>query len=78
MRFLFRDILKEKKKIDDGIFNGIYCTLQVIVSNFSRIYHQNQRADKRRAQKVNKNVNIYIYIANLLNLPIHLKSLKVI
>merc|ERR1712107_720431 len=23
----------------------------VIVSNFSRIYHQNQRADKRRAQK---------------------------
>lgn len=25
----------------------------VIVSNFSRIYHQNQRADKRRAQKVN-------------------------
>ncbi|XP_042186800.1 potassium voltage-gated channel subfamily D member 3-like isoform X2 [Oncorhynchus tshawytscha] len=26
----------------------------VIVSNFSRIYHQNQRADKRRAQKVQK------------------------
>ncbi|XP_068451076.1 A-type voltage-gated potassium channel KCND3-like isoform X1 [Clinocottus analis] len=26
----------------------------VIVSNFSRIYHQNQRADKRRAQKVKK------------------------
>lgn len=25
----------------------------VIVSNFSRIYHQNQRADKRKAQKVN-------------------------
>jgi hypothetical protein len=24
----------------------------VIVSNFSRIYHQNQRADKRKAQKV--------------------------
>jgi hypothetical protein len=24
----------------------------VIVSNFSRIYHQSQRADKRRAQKV--------------------------
>lgn len=24
----------------------------VIVSNFSRIYHQNQRADKRRAQQV--------------------------
>ncbi|KAK3512336.1 hypothetical protein QTP70_005805 [Hemibagrus guttatus] len=26
----------------------------VIVSNFSRIYHQNQRADKRRAQKHNQ------------------------
>lgn len=26
----------------------------VIVSNFSRIYHQNQRADKRRAQKVSR------------------------
>lgn len=26
----------------------------VIVSNFSRIYHQNQRADKRKAQRVNK------------------------
>ncbi|MGH0163913.1 UNVERIFIED_CONTAM: hypothetical protein FKN15_045504 [Acipenser sinensis] len=26
----------------------------VIVSNFSRIYHQNQRADKRRAQKMQK------------------------
>ena len=24
----------------------------VIVSNFSRIYHQSQRADKRKAQKV--------------------------
>lgn len=28
----------------------------VIVSNFSRIYHQNQRADKRRAQKVSLRV----------------------
>lgn len=27
----------------------------VIVSNFSRIYHQNQRADKRKAQKVCNN-----------------------
>lgn len=27
----------------------------VIVSNFSRIYHQNQRSDKRRAQKVQVN-----------------------
>ena len=30
---------------------------QVIVSNFSRIYHQNQRADKRRAQKVSRKQN---------------------
>ena len=29
----------------------------VIVSNFSRIYHQNQRADKRKAQKVNTQTN---------------------
>ncbi|KAK6037474.1 hypothetical protein COOONC_25021 [Cooperia oncophora] len=28
-----------------------YTIVTVIVSNFSRIYHQNQRADKRRAQK---------------------------
>lgn len=28
----------------------------VIVSNFSRIYHQNQRADKRRAQKVRSSI----------------------
>ena len=33
----------------------------VIVSNFSRIYHQNQRADKRKAQKVNKNNTISPY-----------------
>lgn len=26
----------------------------VIVSNFSRIYHQNQRTDKRKAQRVNR------------------------
>lgn len=26
----------------------------VIVSNFSRIYHQSQRADKRKAQRVGK------------------------
>ncbi|PIO58313.1 hypothetical protein TELCIR_20255, partial [Teladorsagia circumcincta] len=33
--------------------SGAFVTLRVfvIVSNFSRIYHQNQRADKRRAQK---------------------------
>lgn len=41
----------------------------VIVSNFSRIYHQNQRADKRKAQRVSdshlkiidKVINIYIF-----------------
>ena len=32
---------------------------QVIVSNFSRIYHQNQRADKRRAQKVRRPIIIH-------------------
>lgn len=31
----------------------------VIVSNFSRIYHQNQRADKRRAQKVQVNTILF-------------------
>ena len=31
----------------------------VIVSNFSRIYHQNQRADKRKAQKVSTEIIIY-------------------
>jgi len=29
----------------------------VIVSNFSRIYHQNQRTDKRKAQKVGKKLS---------------------
>ncbi|XP_028854247.1 potassium voltage-gated channel subfamily D member 3-like [Denticeps clupeoides] len=32
----------------------------VIVSNFSRIYHQNQRADKRRAQKKSRMTRIRI------------------
>lgn len=32
----------------------------VIVSNFSRIYHQNQRADKRKAQRVSA---IFFYIS---------------
>ena len=30
----------------------------VIVSNFSRIYHQNQRADKRKAQRVSNTSDI--------------------
>lgn len=33
----------------------------VIVSNFSRIYHQNQRADKRRAQKVQVNTVLFSF-----------------
>lgn len=33
----------------------------VIVSNFSRIYHQNQRADKRRAQKVQVNTVLFLF-----------------
>lgn len=33
----------------------------VIVSNFSRIYHQNQRADKRKAQKVCTYMYLFIY-----------------
>ena len=34
----------------------------VIVSNFSRIYHQNQRADKRKAQKVYKHMSFNKYV----------------
>jgi len=37
----------------------------VIVSNFSRIYHQNQRADKRKAQKARAQKKPY----GLLSLP---------
>ena len=47
----------------------------VIVSNFSRIYHQNQRADKRKAQKVSyeclnndtdqKYYIIFVHIGNI-------------
>uniref|UniRef100_A0A8D2MAK9 A-type voltage-gated potassium channel KCND1 n=1 Tax=Zonotrichia albicollis TaxID=44394 RepID=A0A8D2MAK9_ZONAL len=35
----------------------------VIVSNFSRIYHQNQRADKRRAQKVGEPVCLSVHLS---------------
>ncbi|CAL8276564.1 unnamed protein product [Boreogadus saida] len=35
----------------------------VIVSNFSRIYHQNQRADKRRAQKMQVSMVLFIPLA---------------
>lgn len=33
----------------------------VIVSNFSRIYHQNQRADKRKAQRVST-ASVFFYV----------------
>ena len=36
----------------------------VIVSNFSRIYHQNQRADKRKAQRVNELENKTLKMIN--------------
>lgn len=42
----------------------------VIVSNFSRIYHQNQRADKRKAQRVSTlktSFNLYISLILLIN-----------
>lgn len=45
----------------------------VIVSNFSRIYHQNQRADKRKAQKVRNNQFGFHHIVeqtNILNFKI--------
>ena len=38
----------------------------VIVSNFSRIYHQNQRADKRKAQRVKLTC---LYRVSLLSCP---------
>ncbi|XP_056591454.1 potassium voltage-gated channel subfamily D member 3-like [Triplophysa dalaica] len=46
----------------------------VIVSNFSRIYHQNQRADKRRAQKVQKARLSRIRIAKLGSSNAYLQS----
>ncbi|KAI5095134.1 potassium voltage-gated channel subfamily D member 3 precursor [Silurus meridionalis] len=55
---------KQNEKTIAGKIFGSICSLSgvlvialpvpVIVSNFSRIYHQNQRADKRRAQKMQK------------------------
>lgn len=42
----------------------------VIVSNFSRIYHQNQRADKRKAQRV-KQLFLSLFLMSLL--PTELK-----
>jgi len=39
----------------------------VIVSNFSRIYHQSQRTDKRKAQKV---FTLYFPLTNNNNVPL--------
>lgn len=41
----------------------------VIVSNFSRIYHQNQRADKRKAQKVciHKGARVHVAFGAVIN-----------
>ena len=38
----------------------------VIVSNFSRIYHQNQRADKMRAQQVGPSGSYYVIGSEIL------------
>ena len=40
----------------------------VIVSNFSRIYHQSQRTDKRKAQKVLARTAVIIFLATLIML----------
>ncbi|KAK9528734.1 hypothetical protein VZT92_012881 [Zoarces viviparus] len=45
----------------------------VIVSNFSRIYHQNQRADKRRAQKKARLARIRISKSGSVNAFLHSK-----
>uniref|UniRef100_W5MWC8 Potassium voltage-gated channel, Shal-related subfamily, member 3 n=1 Tax=Lepisosteus oculatus TaxID=7918 RepID=W5MWC8_LEPOC len=45
----------------------------VIVSNFSRIYHQNQRADKRRAQKKARLARIRVAKAGSSNAFLHSK-----
>lgn len=42
----------------------------VIVSNFSRIYHQNQRADKRKAQKV----SLHLYFFFFFRASLHITS----
>lgn len=41
----------------------------VIVSNFSRIYHQNQRADKRKAQRVSRISNtLFNFLSRWVNI----------
>lgn len=42
----------------------------VIVSNFSRIYHQNQRADKRKAQRVSRKSSLsFRFLIGLFRFP---------
>jgi len=41
----------------------------VIVSNFSRIYHQSQRTDKRKAQKVFSVTAVTVIIINTVIIP---------
>ena len=48
----------------------------VIVSNFSRIYHQNQRADKRKAQKVRIYLHLIIFLIHLRYFTFSLNLLK--
>ena len=48
----------------------------VIVSNFSRIYHQNQRADKRKAQKVRFDYLYFIEIQSYIDLFVITKTFQ--
>jgi len=43
----------------------------VIVSNFSRIYHQSQRSDKRKAQKVRTSVVLFSDLSKYVNSAFH-------
>ena len=45
--------------------------MPVIVSNFSRIFHQSQRADKMKAQKVRK--KFFFFVVKLLASRAHVR-----
>lgn len=61
VRLIFKKLCRQVPETIAGKIVGGVCSLSgvlvialpvpVIVSNFSRIYHQNQRADKRKAQR---------------------------